>query len=621
METSVSRLLQEKLEHVPENPGVYLYRNKDGEVIYVGKAKNLRRRVYSYFSSKPDSPKTALLVSRIADLEYVITDTELEAFMLELNLIHKHRPRYNIRLKDDKHYPLIKVTLQEEYPRVFLARKIKKDGSRYFGPYSDGSAVRNTLNLIHRLFPIRSCKQNVKYGERVSRPCLQYHIERCLAPCTGEVDPKEYRKLIERICLFLDNKETEIIRELQQEMEHASVALEFERAAKLRDQIRDIEAVTAKQKVISAALDDWDVVGIAYSEERVCAQVYFVRKGRLSGRKNYYLENNELDTAKTLGAFLKQYYGNTESIPNLILIPEKTGEEEVLEEYLREQKGRKVEVRIPQRGEKKQLVDMAIKNAKVTLEEKELREENEFQRTVGALEELSEILELSFTPHRMECYDISHIQGSDTVASMVVFTEGVPDKSEYRRFRLRSTDVPNDYLSMQEVLRRRFTQGLRERELIESQELEAKKAKFANFPDLVVIDGGKGQLSSALEIFQDLGLSDIPVISLAERLEEIFIRPEGEGIILPENSYARHLLERIRDEAHRFALSYHQNLRQKRQVKSRLDDIPSIGPKRKKELLRRFGSVEGIKNATFEELLELPAMNRQAVEALKEYLK
>ncbi len=620
--TEISTELKEKLDLVPEAPGVYIYRDKDGEVIYVGKAKILRRRVHSYFQSKgQESPKTRLLVANIADLEYVITDSELEAFMLELNLIHKYRPRYNIRLKDDKHYPLIKVTLGEEYPRVLFVRRIKKDGSRYFGPYSDASAVKSTLNLVHRLFPIRSCKQQVKSGETVSRPCLQYHIKRCLAPCTGEVDKEEYRKLIDHICLLLDNKETEILKVLKEEMNQAAEALDYEKAAVIRDQIRDIEAVTAKQKIISADFEDWDVVGLAASEEKVCAQVYFVRKGRLSGRQSYLLDNKESDTKETLAAFLQQYYSETEFIPNLILLPEETGEEEVVEQYLKNRKGRKVEVRIPQRGEKKQLVEMAVKNAKQSLEDDKQREEFEYERSVGALEELAEVLELSFTPQRMECYDISHIQGSDTVASMTVFISGVPAKSEYRKFKLKATSTPNDYLSMQEVLRRRFTQGLRERELIASGELEEKKAKFAHFPDLVIVDGGKGQLSSALEVFAELGIADIPIISLAERLEEIFTKPEGDGIRLPENANARHLIERIRDEAHRFALSYHQNLRSKRQIKSRLDEVPGIGPKRKKELLRRFGSVEGIKRATLDELLELPSMNQQAAEALLDHLK
>ncbi len=616
-------LLQEKLGLVPDNPGVYLFKNKNGEVIYVGKAKSLRRRVFSYFQSgDKDSPKTRLLVANIADLEYMLVDTEMEAFMLELNLIHKYKPRYNIRLKDDKHYPFIKVTLDEEYPRVFLVRRVKKDGGRYFGPYSDAGAVRNTLNLIHRIFPIRSCKLPVKHGEAVARPCLQYHIGRCLAPCTGKVDLNEYSKLIDRICLFLSNKETEIISELKEEMEKASSELKFERAAVLRDQIRDIEAVTAKQKIISAELDDWDIVALAVGIEYVCAQVYFVRAGRLSGRKNFYLEYNGSSKEEILASFLQQYYGETESIPSLILIPEETGDEVILEEYLRDRKGKKVEVRVPKRGEKKQLLDMAIKNAEQSLEEKELTEDSRYNMTIGALEDLSEILELSYVPNRLECFDISHIQGTDTVASMTVFAGGEPQKSQYRRFKLRSIgDKPNDYLSMQEVLARRFTQGLRERELIESGELEKKKAKFAVFPDLIIIDGGKGQLSAALEILRDLGLGEIPVISLAERLEEIFTKPEGEGILLPNNSRARHLLERIRDEAHRFAITYHRKLRSKRQVKSRLDEIPGIGPKRKKDLLRRFGSIERIKNATVEELLEVDSMNRAAAERLLDYLK
>ncbi|MFA6693443.1 MAG: excinuclease ABC subunit UvrC, partial [Bacillota bacterium] len=388
------------------------------------------------------------------------------------------------------------------------------------------------------------------------------------------------------------------------------------------DQIKDIEAVTAKQKIISAEFDDWDVVALAVGIEYVCVQVYFVRKGRLSGRKNYFIDYNGKDSAEILASFLQQYYSNTEFIPNLILIPEETGDETVLEEYLRGRKGKKVEVRIPQRGEKKQLLDMAIKNAKQTLEEKELTEDSQYNMTIGALEDLSEILELSYVPHRIECFDISHIHGTDTVASMTVFIEGLPEKSQYRRFKLRSTnDLPNDYLSMQEVLTRRFTQGLRERELIVSGKLEEKKAKFATFPDLVVIDGGKGQLSAAIEVFKDVGLAEIPTISLAERLEEIYTKPEGEGILLSDNSRARHILERIRDEAHRFAITYHRKLRSRRQVKSRLDEVPGIGPKRKKALLRKFGSIEGIKKATLEEVLEVESMNRKAAEALLDFLK
>ena len=613
----ISMDLQEKLSLLPMSPGVYLMKDKDDQIIYVGKAINLRSRVRSYFqSSKHHGAKVKALVERIADFEYIVTDSEVEALILESNLIKKHSPWFNIRLKDDKSYPYIKVTTNEDFPRVMMVRNRLDDGAKYYGPYTNVTAVKSTLNFLRKLFPIRTCRKNIKVGQKPERPCLNYHIGRCLAPCAGLVDQGTYQEMIDEVCLFLEGRHHRLIPDLTKKMEKASAHLEFERAAKIRDQIRALEQMVEKQKIISQHKEDQDILGYARVGNLACVQVFFVRDGKLIGREHFMLDcNADEEAVEILTAFVKQYYSDASFIPKEILLPTALEDQELIEQWLSELKQARVYIRRPQRGTKKELVEMVNHNAEVVLEETRAREEQKSKEIERGLFELQQALNLSSPIQRIEAFDISTIQGSHTVASMVVMIDGVPANDQYRRFKIQSVSgEPNDYLAMEEVIRRRFTRGLRE----QAGELEV--TRFSEFPDLVVIDGGKGQLSSAIKIRDELGLG-ITFIGLAEQFEEVYLENQSEPLILPRESHGLHMLQRIRDEAHRFALAYHRHLRSKNSHRSLLDEIPGIGPKRKKALLKHFGTVKRIREASVEELQEVEGINEKVATEIWQYVR
>lgn len=591
--------LQEKLQILPDKPGVYLMKDAQGRIIYVGKAVNLKNRVRSYFqSSRNHSPKVQALVARIVDLEYIVTASEIEALIFECNLIKKHHPKYNISLRDDKTYPYIKVT-NEDYPRVFTTRKVLKDGARYFGPYTSAGAVHETLRLLKKLFPLRSCRKL-----DAVRPCLEHHIKRCLAPCSGQVDAADYGEMIKAVCLFLEGRSDAVAQNLRQRMEEAAEQLQFEMAAKLRDQLAAIEKITEKQNMVTGS-GDQDAIGLARSALGVCVQVFFIRSGKMVGRDHFLLSGAEDETDDAmLTAFIKQYYNQATFIPREILLPMPLVEQPLLADWLSSSKGSRVAVETPKRGTKKDIVNMAIGNATLVLEEQASKLQSRSEQTEGAVSELGRYLELSKRPERMECFDISHIQGSETVASMVVFEGGMPKKEDYRRYKLKTVEgKPDDFRSMQEVVGRRY------REAAEP------------LPDLIIIDGGKGQLSSALEVIRGVGLAEIPVIGLAKEFEHIFREGNSEPLILPRHSQALYLIQRIRDEAHRFAITYHRKLRAKRNLVSVLDHVPGIGAKRRKALWDAFGSLNKMKEASVEEMAAVPGMNVPTAQAVYDFFR
>ncbi len=595
----LTETVEEKLSLLPESPGVYLMKNDQGRIIYVGKAVVLKNRVRQYFqSNKNHSPKVRAMVSHIADFEIIMTHSEVEALILECNLIKKHRPRYNISLKDDKSYPYVKVTVQEEFPRVFVTRRLLKDGARYFGPYTSVTALHESLKLLKRLFPLRTCKH------LQDRPCLEFHIKRCLAPCVGKVSQEEYAVMIREVLLFLEGRTDDVEKELNFRMQAAAEGYHFELAARLRDQLMAVRKVAEKQNIVTGA-GDQDVLGLARSEFGVCVQVFFIRSGKMIGREHFLLRGSEDENdADVLTAFMQQYYHRAAFIPREVLLPMEIGatEQELLERWLSEKK-RKAQVHLlcPQRGTKRDIVVMAVSNAQKYLQDEAEKLKQANEQTLGAVRELGKYLGLKKLPYRMECFDISHIQGSETVASMVVFEGGLPKKSDYRRFKIQSTEgKPDDFLSMREVTTRRYV-GLPEEDL----------------PDLIVIDGGKGQLSSALEIIrQEAGHQKVPVVGLAKQFELIFTEGESEPVVLPRHSQALYLIQRIRDEAHRFAITYHRKLRGKRNLVSVLDHVVGIGPKRRQALWSHFGTLAKMKAASIEDIASVPGMNLPAAEAV-----
>lgn len=592
--------VREKLKLLPENPGVYLMKDAAGKIIYVGKAVVLKNRVRQYFQSQRNhTPKVRAMVANVADFETIMTTSEVEALILECNLIKKHRPRYNISLKDDKSYPYVKVTLQDDYPRVFLTHRIAKDGARYFGPYTNVTAVHESLKLLRRLFPLRNCKT------LQDRPCLEFHIKRCLAPCAGKVAKEEYDAMIQSVLLFLEGRTETVERELDARMKAAAEDYRFELAARLRDQLAAVRKVAEKQNIVTGA-GDQDAIGMARAAAGVCVQVFFIRSGKMIGREHFLLRGSEDESDEALlAAFLQQYYHRATFIPREILLPMDIGERELLETWLAEKKHAKVLIEVPQRGTKHDIVAMAASNAEKFLADEAAKIQQANAQTLGAVEELGKYLGLKKLPNRMECFDISHIQGSETVASMVVFEGGLPKKSDYRRFKIQSTEgKPDDFLSMREVTQRRYG-DLPEDEL----------------PDLIVIDGGKGQLSSALEIIRGAGHKDVPVVGLAKQFELVFREGESDPVVLPRHSQALYLIQRIRDEAHRFAITYHRNLRGKRNLVSVLDHIVGIGPTRRKALWSTFGTMAKIKAASVDELAAAPGMNRPAAEAVYQFFE
>ena len=576
------------------------------EIIYVGKAVNLRNRVRSYFqSSKNGSPKVKALVEHIADFEYIVTDSEVEALILESNLIKKHSPWYNVRLKDDKSYPYIKVTLNEYFPRVFMVRRKVQDGSRYFGPYTNAKAVKETLLFLHKLFPLRTCKKDIRPGQQ-DRPCLNYHIGKCLAPCAGKVGVEEYRKMVDEVCLFLEGRHERIIPDLEKRMGDAAADLQFEKAARYRDQIQSLNSIIEKQKVVSNRDEDYDVLGFHKEEGLACVQVFFVRSGKVIGRHHFLLDCAvDEEEPEILAAFIKQYYSEASFIPKDILLPFGLDDRDVLEEWLTQIGQRRISLKIPQRGEKRRLVEMVNQNAELVLGEYSAYQERKKNERALALSELKDVLRLENEPTRIEAYDISNTQGNQIVAAMVVMIDGRPMNQFYRRFKITSvTDGPDDYRSMQEVIRRRFS-----------------NESLGDFPDLVVIDGGKGQLNAAVKERDQLGLNSIPFIGLAEKNEEVFVEGDPNPVGFKENSPGHLLLQHIRDEAHRFALSYHRNLRQKASRQSALDSIDGVGPKRKRALLRHFGTVQKIREATIEQLMEVEGMNKKVAQEVYQHLR
>ena len=605
--------LQTKLENLPTGPGVYLMKNDAGEIIYVGKAINLRNRVRSYFRElKPDQAKTKALVKHIADLEYILADNELEALVLECNLIKKYRPKYNINLKDDKTYPFLKIT-KEDYPQVLVTRKVLKDGARYFGPYPSVNELRNSLEMIRKIFPFRSCKQKVFTNDR---PCLNAHIQMCYAPCVGRISKEAYNEMIEQVALFFEGKQDGLVKRLRQEMEQAAENLEFEQAARLRDQLQGVEQIMKQQKAVLGGEDDQDVIAMARGLNQCCVQIFFVRGGKIVGRENYFLRGtDDSSRGEVLASFMKQFYLTCQFIPRNILLETELEEQAVLEQWLSEKRESRVYLKVPKRGQAKELVDLVGKNASEALAKQELEETVREQRTVSVLEQLQQMLGLEKPPARMECYDISNTQGTESVASMVVFVDGKPKKDQYRRFKIKTVEGANDYASLKEVLTRRFRRGL-------AEQSEGENGKFDVFPDVIMMDGGRGQVNIALEVLQELGL-EIPVCGMVKDNRH---RTRGlyyNNVELPmeENSEPFLLITRMQDEAHRFAITYHRSLRGKRNLASVLDDIPGVGEKRKKNLLKHFGSFTKIREASVEELLEVEGINRTVAEEIYSYLK
>ena len=583
-------ILKERLATLPESPGVYLMKDANGKIIYVGKARVLKNRVRQYFqANKNHSAKVKAMVAKISDFETIITASEVEALILECNLIKKHRPRYNISLKDDKSYPYLRLTA-EDFPRIILTRRIIQDGSRYFGPYTGGLAVKETLALIKKIFPLRTCKTFAK------RPCLEFHIKRCLAPCANKVSREDYMRLVNAAEKFLEGRTAQVERELSAQMNAAAEALDFENAARLRDILFAIKKVTEKQKIVTDT-GDVDAIGLAQLNGDTCAQIFFVREGKVTGRENFLLSGTDNEApAQIVIEFIKQYYSRATISAAEILLPVDLPDDDV--KILSEWLGAKLIT--PKRGVKRSLVEMAIQNAEKFLSEESARKLLKDAQTLGAVEELKNFLNLPKLPRRMECFDISHIQGAETVASMVVFVDGLPDKKGYRRFKIRSTEgKPDDFLSMREVTARRY-------------------AATDNLPDLIVIDGGQGQLSSALEIIRGAGHT-VPVVGLAKQFELIFVEGSPIPVELPRDSQALKLMQRIRDEAHRFAITYHRTLRRKRNLKSELDNVAGIGVKRRTELFKHFGTLAKIKAATVEELSKVPSMNHAVAVALKDF--
>ena len=609
------------LKNLPSKPGVYLMKNSLGEVIYVGKAKILKNRVKSYFqNSKNHSEKVRVMVKHIAEFEYIVTDSEMEALILECNLIKKYSPRYNILLKDDKFYPFIKITVNDDFPRVFVTRNYSKDGSKYFGPYTNGTAVYETINLINKIFPLRTCKLLIKEGGETVRPCLNYHIKKCFGPCGGYISKEEYGKMIKDVIDILSGKDTTVLKVLQSEMEEASMNLEFEKAADLRDKILAIKAIVEKQKIFKTMEGDEDFINIYRDEKDSCVQVFFSRDGKILGREHFIFENTAEDSIEEiLEEFITSFYGGTAKVPRTIYVPALSNVE-LVEEYLTIKRGAKVWIKVPQKGQKREMLEMVKNNAQITLEKFKDKYLRDKEINKIALEELQELLDLEIWPSRIEAYDISNIQGVDSVGSMIVFEEGRSKNSDYRRFRIKTVKGANDYDSMREILTRRFSHGLEEVKAIQESKLQFSAGKFSNFPDLIMMDGGKGQINIALEVLRDLNIN-IPVCGLVKDDKHATrgIIYNNEELIINRSSNLMQLIRRIQDEVHRFAITYHRSLRDKRTLHSVLDDIPNVGEKRRRALLMKFGSVDNIKSATLEQLLETPSINNKAAESIYQY--
>ena len=604
---TVSALLEAKLRALPVKPGVYLFKDKEGKVIYVGKASNLKSRVRSYFGAPSNlPPKIQRLVSNIQDFEFVITSSEQEALILECDTIKRYAPKFNASLKDNKTFPYLKIDIREDWPGVYITRRIQKDGARYFGPFASAGSVRKTLRLIKKIFPYRSCSKRIDGKDK--RPCLDYYIHQCLGPCIGAVEKDEYREVINQVILFLQGKQELILHELDARMKTAAQQLQFERAALLRDQINAIEEVIEGQRIAITLQGEKDVIGLAQDETLAYVELFSIRNNKLIGQDHFIMQGvqDELP-GQIMTSFVKQYYASASYIPSLILLQHPVDEPAVLSQWLGQQRGGKVELQVPQRGAKKKLVETVAENAARGLELAKLKEMKAEVISSG-LQELKNRLHLPKMPRRIECYDVSNIQGTLAVASMVVLEKGWPKPAHYRRFRIKTVSGADDYAMIQETLRRRFKRGL------------TGEGAWGIVPDLVLIDGGRGQLNAALEVRQELGLDSIPMASLAKENEEVFIPGDPQPVRIAKDSAALHILQRARDEAHRFAISYHRKLRRKEFITSALDNIPGIGPKRKKALLKKFGSVEAIKEASLQELSQTEGITLALAKKVKEEL-
>ena len=609
------------LKNLPDKPGVYLMKNSLGEVIYVGKAKILKNRVKSYFqNSKNHSEKVRVMVKNISEFEYIVTDSEMEALILECNLIKKYSPKYNILLKDDKFYPFIKITIKDDYPRVFVTRNFAKDGSKYFGPYTNGAAVYETINLIYKIFPLRTCKLAIRENGEKVRPCLNYHIKKCFGPCGGHITKEEYGKMISDIIDFLSGKETYVTKMLKDEMERAAEELEFEKAAALRDKILSIEAIVEKQKIFKTMEGDEDFINIEQDEKDSCIQVFFSRDGKIIGREHFIFENTANEgIGEIIEEFIATFYGGTAKVPKTIFVPE-INELELMEEYLTIKRGSKVWIKVPQKGQKKDMLEMVKNNAQITLEKFKDKYLKDKELNRVSLLELQELLSLDEWPSRIEAYDISNIQGVDSVGTMIVFEEGRAKNSDYRRFKIKTVKGANDYDSMREILTRRFNHGLDEIKAIQQRDLKLSAGKFSTFPDLIMMDGGKGQVNIALEVLKSLNI-DIPVCGLVkdDKHQTRGIVYNNKELIINRGSNLMQLIRRIQDEVHRFAITYHRSLRDKRTLHSILDDIPNVGEKRRRALLMKFGSVDNIKKATIEELLDTQSIDKKSAQSIYNY--
>ena len=676
--------IQSVLNSLPHKPGIYLMKDVEGTILYVGKAISLYNRVRSYFQESTDlSPKNRSMVAKVDDIEFLVVKNEVEALVLESNYIKQYRPKYNVLLRDDKNYPYIKVSLTEDFPRVYRVRSFQRDGNRYFGPYTNSGAVDATLDLLNKLFSFRTCRYDAsnwappREGEPptgwrqklLARPCTQYYIHRCIAPCVAYATREEYDAVIQQVILFLEGKHEEVVKSLQERMQKAAEELNFEEAARIRDRIKAVEQVLEKQRIIhTEGQDDQDVIALASSEDETCAQVFFFRSGKLVGREYFILQGTrDSSPGEVMSSFLQQFYEGSPHIPAEIIAEVEPDDRAMVLQWLKEKRGASVTMTAPKRGEKLRLVEMVKQNAKEVLEQQRIKWLTDSQKTQLALEELQEALNLAAPPQRIECYDISNTQGTNSVGAMVVFEAGRPKNSEYRRFKIKSVEGPDDFASHQEVLRRRFRaasgrvaqasvrdevegssgedgagdQAGQEGEPGQGQALPlpytdqlapavgGSPGRSSNgigvqlqhewaMPDLIIIDGGKGQLSAAMEVLQELHI-DVPTVGLAKENEEIFTPGSPDPIILPRSSQALYMVQRIRDEAHRFGITYHRKLRSDRTFKSVLDEIPGIGPKRKKALMKHFGSIRAISAASIDDLAALDGMTRDAAEKVKEY--
>lgn len=614
--------VKEELKKLPNKPGVYIMRDSNDTIMYVGKAVNLHNRVRSYFRANIGrGPQIDRMVEQIARFEYIVTDSELEALVLENNLIKEHCPRYNTLLKDDKTYPYIKVTVSEDYPRVLFSRLMKKDRSRYFGPFTSAAAVKDTIDLINKLYGLRTCNRVLPRDIGLDRPCLNYHMKQCSGPCTGNITKEEYREHVDKALEFLNGNYGLIIKELEQKMNDASEELDFESAAKYRDLLASVKVVAQKQKMTDSSMEDKDIIAIASDENDAVVQVFFVRDGRLIGREHFYMTHvSENPEKEILLNFVKQFYAGTPFIPRELVLPESIEDMEVIQEWLSERKSSKVYITVPERGQKEKLMELAAQNARLILSKDKERIKREEGRTIGAVKEIEKLLGLKDI-NRMEAYDISNISGFANVGSMVVYEKGKPKKSDYRKFRIQSVSGPDDYACMHEVLTRRLLHGIEEKKDLEVREIDARYGSFTKFPDLILMDGGRGQVNICLRVLDELGI-DIPVCGMVKddnhRTRGLYYN----NVELPIDTRSEgfKLITRIQDEAHRFAIEYHRSLRSKAQVKSSLDDIPGIGPARRKALMKHFRSIEDIRNATADEIAETPGIPLNVAIKIKEFL-